>query len=190
MTTPRPEPATDGLVELRRQRREAIPFSLLPDAAARQSAAESLGIEAVRKLRFEGVLEPVGRADWHLRATLGATVVQACVVTLDPVTTRIDTDVSRHYVADYAEPEGEEVEMPEDDTLEPLPDRLDLSNVMLEALALALPDYPRAEGAELGEANFAQPGVTPMTDDEAKPLAGLAALRDRMRDASDDKSED
>lgn len=188
--TPKPRTTTDGLVDLARGGREPVDFCLLPDAAARQSAAESLGIEAVRKLRFEGVLEPVGRDDWRLIATLGATVVQPCVVTLTPVTTRIDTEVARTYVADYAEPEGEEVEMPEDDTVEPLPARLDLSGVMLEALALALPDYPRAEGVQFEDANFAAPGVAPMTDEEAKPLAGLAALRDRMRRDSEDDSED
>jgi hypothetical protein len=52
---------------------------------------------------------------------------------------------------------------------------------MAEALALALPDYPRAPDAELEAGQFAAPGVAPMTDDEAKPLAGLAALRDRLR---------
>ena len=50
-----------------------------------------------------------------------------------------------------------------------------------EALALALPDFPRAEGVELGPAVFTEPGATPMTDEAAKPLAGLADLRDRLK---------
>jgi uncharacterized metal-binding protein YceD (DUF177 family) len=108
-------------------------------------------------------------------------VVQPCVVTLAPVTTRIDIDITRRYSATHVEPEADEAEMPEDDTTEALPDRLDLTAVMLEALALALPDYPRAEGAELAERQFAAPGVAPMTDADAKPLAGLAALRDRLK---------
>jgi uncharacterized metal-binding protein YceD (DUF177 family) len=89
--------------------------------------------------------------------------------------------VARRYLAEMPEPEGDEVEMPEDDTAEPLPATLDLFAVLSEALALALPQYPRAEDAELGEAVFAAPGVAPMTDEEAKPLAGLAALRDRLK---------
>jgi uncharacterized metal-binding protein YceD (DUF177 family) len=112
--------------------------------------------------------------------------VQPCVATLAPVTTRIDTDVTRLYLADWQEPEGEEAEMPEDDTTEALPDRVDLAAVMAEALALALPDYPRASDAEIGTTQFAAPGVTPMTDEDAKPLAGLAALRDRMREDGED----
>jgi hypothetical protein len=51
---------------------------------------------------------------------------------------------------------------------------------MAEALALALPDYPRAPDAEMETGQFAAPGVDPMTDEDAKPLAGLAALRARM----------
>jgi hypothetical protein len=47
-------------------------------------------------------------------------------VTLASVTTRIDTGVARRYLADWQEPTGEEAEMPEDDTTEALPARLDL----------------------------------------------------------------
>lgn len=161
-------------------------FALNPDAAARDAAADSLGIEGVRKLRFEGTLQAEGRADWVLEARLGATVVQACVVTLAPVTTRIDVDVTRRYLADFVEPDGEEAEMPEDDTAEALPDRLNLQALMLEALALALPDYPRAEDAALTTRQFAAPGVAPMTDEDAKPLAGLAALRDALEAPDED----
>jgi len=160
--------------------RRATEFELLPDAEARGAIADELGITQIRKLRFTGQLAPVGARDWSLEGKLGATVVQPCVTTLEPVTTRIDTAITRSYVADWVEPEGGESEMPEDDTIEPLPTTLDLHAVMIEALALALPDYPRSEGAALDQAVFAEPGVTPMTDDEAKPFAALGALREQL----------
>ncbi len=47
-------------------------------------------------------------------------------------------------------PTDDEAEMPEDDTAEPLPEVIDPGAVMFEALALALPDYPRAPKAETG----------------------------------------
>ncbi|MFW5641972.1 MAG: YceD family protein [Roseicyclus sp.] len=173
---------TDPIPLRRLSRAAPVPVMREPGPEARAAAAEALGLEALRKLRLSGALIPEGRADWRLEARLGATVVQPCVVTLAPVTTRIDIDLARRYRADFEEPAADEAEMPEDDTAEALPDRLDLSAVMLEALALALPDYPRAEGADLAERHFAPPGVAPMTDEDARPLAGLAALRDRMKD--------
>jgi uncharacterized metal-binding protein YceD (DUF177 family) len=153
--------------------RQAIPFALAPDAGERARIADFLGIPAVRKLRFEGRLAPQGRQDWHLEADLGATVVQDCVVTLAPVTTRIDERVERRYLAQVTPPPMGESEMPEDDTIEELPQSLDLVEVMVEALALALPPYPRAEGVELGEVVATEPGAEPLTEERARPFAGL-----------------
>ncbi|WP_319637317.1 YceD family protein [Kangsaoukella pontilimi] len=165
-------------------------FLVEPDAGARVKIAEDLGISAVKKLRFEGTVSPDAARDWRLEAKLGATVVQPCVVTLEPVTTRIDVPVVRRYLADMPQPEaaaGAEVEMPEDDSAEPLPGSVDPAAVMVEALALALPDFPRAEGVDPVEISVTEPGQTPMTDDDAKPFAGLASLRDRLEKKDDDE---
>lgn len=164
-------------------------FRLEPDADARAALAETLDAQSVKKLRFEGEIVPKGRAGWELQAQLGATVVQSCIVTLEPVTTRIDTTVTRRFVpADRLDqPEaGSEIEMPEDDETEELGDVIDLSAVLTEALSLALPDFPRKDGVEIADAQFAEDGVTPMTDEDTKPFAGLAALREKMQDKDGD----
>ena len=157
------------------------PVALEPDAPTRAAIVEALGIRRLRKLRLQGELIPEGREDWRLEAMLGATAEQDCVITLAPVTTRIDEPVTRRWVTEMPElPEGEEVEMPQDESLEPLTSTIDLGQVMVEALALALPEWPRAEGAELEQAQFAGPGVAPLRDEDVKPFAGLADLRERM----------
>lgn len=156
-------------------------FSLRPDKDALEQIAAALDLSALRKLSFEGQISPLGRSDWQLTGRLGATVVQPCVVTLAPVTTRIDSDVTRQFVTDYVVPDEPEAEMPEDDTTEPLGQWIDPAAVMREALALMLPDYPRADDAELGQLVYTEPGQTPMTDDDAKPFAGLAGLKAKLK---------
>lgn len=163
-------------------------FLIEPDAPAREALANTLGISGIRKLRFEGSLAPEGRKDWQLTATLGATVVQPCVATLAPVSTRIDEAISRRYLANMPAPEAGEVEMPEDDTIESQPAELDLLQVMAEALALALPSYPRASDADLVDISVTEPGIAPLTDADMKPFAGLAALRDQLSDDGKDES--
>lgn len=157
--------------------RGSQPFAILPTAEERASIARHLGIPGLRKLRFEGRLTPAGRRDWTLEAELGATVVQDCVVTLAPVVTRIDEPVLRRYMADLPEPGPGEVEMPQDDSIEDLPASLDLCGVMIEALSLALPPFPRAPGAELGEITVTEPGAAPLDAAAVRPFAGLADLR-------------
>jgi len=51
---------------------------------------------------------------------------------------------------------------------------------MTEALVLALPAFPRAPDAAPGDASVTEPGTAPMTDDAARPFAGLEALRDKL----------
>jgi uncharacterized metal-binding protein YceD (DUF177 family) len=160
--------------------RKSTTFDLTPTADERKAIAKLLNIVALKKLRFTGELTPQGRTDWVLDAKLGATVVQGCVVTLDPVTTRIDEVINRRYMAEIAEIEASEVEMTEDDNIDPLPDSLDVAQVMIEALSLALPTYPRSAGADLAQANFSEPGIAPMTDEDAKPFAGLSSLKEAL----------
>lgn len=163
-----------------------VPFELTPDAETRSALAEEMGILGIRKLTLKGEIGPDGKKDLVLRGHLGATVVQSCVVTLEPVTTRIDEPVLRRYVAGYEMPEEAEAEMPEDESIEPLPAEIDLEAVMAEALALNLPPWPRAEGVEPVEIAVTEPGKVPMTDDDAKPFAALKSLKDKLGDTSGD----
>lgn len=165
------------------------PISLSPSPESCAALARDLGIEGLRKLRFEGELTPLGRRDWRLQGQLGATVVQPCVVTFAPVTTRIEEPVLRLWRADWQTPEAEEMEVPENVDEEPLGGEIDIGAVIAEALALALPAFPRAEGAALETAVFTEPGKAAMTDDEARPFAGLAGLREQL-DGADSQGGD
>lgn len=155
-------------------------FKLDPNTATRADIAAALGLLDLPKFRMKGELTPSGARDFLLTAKMEAVVVQACVVTLAPVETVLNEDVSRRFVADWSEPEGDEVEMPEDDSSEPLPEVIDLGHVAMEALALALPLYPRAAGAELTETVATPPGAEPIREADLKPFAGLAALKDKL----------
>lgn len=170
--------------------RKRSQFSIQPDAAGRRALADTLGLQAIKKIRFDGMLIPMSKRDWRIEATLGATIVQDCVVTLAPVTTRIDEDVQRSYVTDIDTPDDVEVEMVEDDTTDPLPDTLDLVDVMAEALVLIMPAYPRAEGAESTTHGVTEPGKRVMTDEDARPFAGLAALRANLQSDDTDENPD
>ncbi|MCE0504647.1 MULTISPECIES: DUF177 domain-containing protein [unclassified Roseivivax] len=159
------------------------PFALTSGPEARAEIARELGFEAIRKLTFSGELKPLGKHGWRLEGLLGATIVQTCVVTLAPVTTRIDQKVSRTYTPErqLETPEpGSEVEMPEDDSIEPLGESIAPEAAMIEALSLAAPDYPRAEDAPPVAAEARPEGAEPIREEETKPFAGLEALKQKL----------
>ena len=160
---------------------KAYAFALDLSPAELKALADDLDILDLAKLRFQGELEYNDQGEVVVTAQLGVTATQACVVTLEPVKTRIDEPVVRRYSPHMAEGGEEHQMLPEDDeNVDPLEDVIDLGLILTEGIALNLPDFPRSDGAELAQSTFAEPGVTPLEDEDTKPFASLAALKDKL----------
>ena len=115
-------------------------------------------------------------------------VVQACVLTLDPVTQELDDAfrlVFKKDLADERDPEsGEAVLSAHADSPEPLSGNLlDVGEIVAEQLSLAADPYPRRPGAKLEDV-LPRPrggGRKGAPEQRRHPFAGLAALRDKPR---------
>lgn len=167
------------VAELSQSKANKIDIRFDPETEA--TAAAELKIPGLGNVSLQGSVSAMGADNWEMTADLGFSAVQNCVVTLNPVKTRVDAPLRRVFTADYIEPEPDSVvEMEQDEDLEPLTPEIDLYAIILEGIALNLPPYPRADDASLENSVFAGPGVTPMTDDDAKPFASLAALKDKL----------
>lgn len=147
-------------------------FDIAPDAGARARIAAEMELLALPEVRFSGAIRASGAEDWALSGKLVARVVQPCAITLDPVETAIAEDVTLIFSPHVTAPDEEEVEMG-DDSIEPLGAWIELGDIALEALSLALPSHPLSPGAEMPETAI---GDDPTEDEGRKPFAGLADL--------------
>lgn len=164
---PAPQPTLLRVAHLNPQKPQD--FDLRPDADARAALAAQLGISGLPALRMRGSVRAEGGDAWTVTGQLTARVVQPCVVSLAPVTTAINESLRRVFSPHVRVPDGDDIEMP-DDEIEPLGQFIDLAAIMTEALALALPMYPRADNA----ADLPEP--EPADEDRQRPFAGLADL--------------
>jgi uncharacterized metal-binding protein YceD (DUF177 family) len=115
-------------------------------------------------------------------------IVQACILTLDPVIQDLDEAFRVVFTQDLAEdrdPEsGEALVSAQADAPEPLPGNLlDIGEIVAEQLSLAADPYPRRPGVKLEDVlpkprHSGRPG---RTEQRRHPFAGLAALRDKPR---------
>lgn len=115
--------------------------------------AKRFAIAAVDRLEATLLLRPEPGGGVMVTGRLRADVVQACVVSLEPVPQRVDDPVELRLLAPGTDlsddPEG-----PDEIPIEG--DAVDLGEAMAEQLSLALDPYPRAAGAELPGAEGAQ----------------------------------
>jgi uncharacterized metal-binding protein YceD (DUF177 family) len=150
------------------------------DAAELAALARRFQIPAVRSLRFSAEARPWGPGGWRIAGRVSAELTQTCVVTLEPVETRFDEGFERFFAPAERLDAAEELVDPEaEEAPEPLGETIDFGEIAAEAAALAIDPYPRRPDAAFDGVIKGPPGVAPMTDEDARPFARLAALKDR-----------
>lgn len=150
-------------------------------ADVRAALAAALGLIDIVTLRVEAAVTAVGRDQWRIAGTVRAKVVQACVVTLNPVSAIVEEAFDRRFT-ENEDAVGSDIDFDPtaDDPPELIDTSVDVGVVASEALALALDPYPRASGATFDGVQTAPDGIEPIRDGDLKPFAGLAALKKAM----------
>ena len=151
-------------------------FDIEADAPEREALARRFGILAVASLTASVRLALVaGGAVVRLKGRLSADVVQACVVTLEPVPAHVEEDFELTYAAAAPEDGAEVVvDLDVEDPPEPIDNgMIDMGEAVAEHLALALDPFPRAPGAVFTSGAEEQPAETPAPN----PFAALVALK-------------
>jgi uncharacterized metal-binding protein YceD (DUF177 family) len=130
-------------------------YDLAATPAERAALARRFDLLALDRLEAQVRLTPLPGGLLRLSATLSADLVQACVVTLEPVRGRIDDQFTLLY-RPGVEAEKTVVLSGAAELVEPLPGGvLDIGEAVAQQLSLALDPFPRTPGAaaeSLGEA--------------------------------------
>ena len=145
-----------------------LPFEVEATEAERAAVAARLKIPAVLALscRWRLRRDPSDAAVLMAAGQLSATVVQTCVVTLEPFESPVAESFRLRFIPADRDPADEDPES--DDEIAYDAATLDLGEVTVEQLALNLDPFPRAPGAAL---------ATLEEDAPASPFAALAARR-------------
>ncbi|HEY4254068.1 MAG TPA: DUF177 domain-containing protein [Roseomonas sp.] len=157
-------------------RREQI----VATAAEREALARRFDILAIDDLRAELMLTPAPGGAFVAEGRLVADVVQACIVTLDPVAQRLELPLALRFIPEGTDP-SEDPEAPDEIDIED--ETIDLGEAVAEQLSLGLDPYPRAPGAALPE-ELAPPASPPVPEAEVPPARPnpFAALTRFKRD--------
>lgn len=190
---PAPFPFRRPMAAARLHRNSETQFRVAAEPDELVELARFLDVDRLDRVTLAGFIAPAADGGWRVRGRLVARVVQTCGVTLEPVESRIESDIERLYLPADSVPTEREVQIlhDEEDGPDPFTDTIDPAQLAVESLALLIDPYPRAEGAELGTQSFAAPGVKPLTDEDTHPFADLAVLKRRSaNDLTDDPADE
>lgn len=158
--------------------------TITADADERVALARRFGLLSVDRLEGDFAIRRTA-AGVTATGRVRAEVVQACSVTGDPLPVTVEEPVALRFVESMGAHGGaaqdEEIELGADavDEVELTGGQVDLGEAAAETMALTLDPFPRGPGAE---AALRAAGV--VSEEEAGPFGGLAALRDRLKDGA------
>lgn len=157
---------------------------IVADESQLSVLANELGVESVNTARFEGKIRRYKKAGFRMNGALNADLVQACVVTMDPVQQILSLELDRKFLpqdsktnsARYSD-DGEMIIDPDaDEPDDLLSGTVDLWEVLIEELNLAIDPFPRKEGAEFEEKSAGYGGDTGTKIETHNPFADLNTL--------------
>jgi uncharacterized metal-binding protein YceD (DUF177 family) len=164
---------------------EAMRLEIEASDAERAAVAHRLGLVGLGQFTAQIAVSRSSRDDIRVWGKIFAELNQECVVTFEPVADQIEDTFELRLIEGGAWRDGDQVA---DETDEEQPEPiggplLDLGEIAVQQLSLALNPYPRAPGVEyqrvergdaIPEDGFNGPG-------RVSPFAALAELKDKLK---------
>lgn len=178
----------ERLVDLDRMGRSGTALDIVASETECAALAKRFGFLGLSGFGARATVDVQIGGQVVVEGRLRGKIVQACVLSLEPVTQILDDTFRIVFKKDLAEefdPEsGEAVLNAQADAPEPLTgNMLDVGEIVAEQLALMADPYPRRAGVKLEDV-LPKPKGGPRrapAGQQRHPFAGLAALRDKPR---------
>ncbi|HLY54289.1 MAG TPA: DUF177 domain-containing protein [Stellaceae bacterium] len=167
-------PEFSRLVSVHRLGAKTAHHKIAAEASEREALARRFGLLSLDRLEAEVALSRESGGGVRLDATLGAELVQACVMTLEPVPATLEDRFTIIYRPGIDEDEADRLtfETDEDIVVEPLPgDAIDIGEIVAQQLSLVMDPFPKLDGAALEAEPDAEPPV-----EGRHPFAALGSL--------------
>lgn len=161
------------VIRLEGARPPRVRFAIEATPTECAALAKRFGLVQLDRLAAKGQAELGSGGQWRLTGSLTASVVQSCVVSLDPVPAEVSDSFELDFtVQSDKDDEDGEVDLTVGDA-EPLPPdgRLDVGEITAQQLSLALDPFPRKPGVQWEETPVPEEGKP---EDRVQPFKGLA----------------
>jgi len=166
----KPQPELSRPVDVSRISPAGDSEKIIADPEECAAIAARLGIPAVHSLKAELGLWRWRGAGVRVTGSILAEVEQVCVVTLEPFRSEVSDEVERYFLPNVSEADANADVDPFSDGV------IELGEVVVESLSLALDPYPRKPGA-----TFEAGAIEDEDPKEQSPFAALASLRPKKR---------
>lgn len=123
---------------------EIVKFHFQPNKRLLETLGQRMNVLSFLKLKFFGFLKLESKSRWNLNGQLVFMVRQECVVTLEPVVSKVKSTVKRVYVdKGFLNVNRKTDGNISEDDYEEFEGAIDLVPLLFEEISLTTPEYPK-----------------------------------------------
>jgi uncharacterized metal-binding protein YceD (DUF177 family) len=173
-----PEVEFSRAIEVDRVAAAPTHFKFDAEPAERAALANRFGLISLDRFHASFSLRRLRKDLIRVKGHISASLVQACVITLEPVPAEIAEEVELDFSEDPGDSDPEmDLDAEAADGPEPLSGgMIDLGEVAAEQLGLAIDPYPRKPGAQIPAEWAGDPAAEPAPEAKVNPFSALEKL--------------
>jgi len=184
-----PEPEFIREVEVASLKGQKTDLAISATAEEETALAKRFGVDGISNLKAQVTLTPFASGNKiALKAQFSADIAQTCVVTLEPLTNRIEGEFFTEFVQRAFSGDADEIDfaIDDDDPPEPIVEgRIEFGELIAQNLGLLIDPFPRAPGAVFGALSIGEDepeGDSQMLrDGRPNPFAVLEKLKTQKK---------
>ncbi|MDG2474660.1 MAG: hypothetical protein P8M50_05195 [Paracoccaceae bacterium] len=124
---------------------------------------EILRVKKLKKFSFKGQFIQSSKMNYTLQASLQATLLQPCVISLSTVKIKIDRTIEQYYSVEEQKNINKSISIDSESIeIEQLHRETNIGDIMIEALSLEIPLYPKKNNADFEEITVTEAGIEPL----------------------------
>ena len=141
-----------------------------------------LKIEELKAFSFHGQFFQLNENDYMLRASFNATLVQLCIISLNPIRTKISNKINQSYSDEDNNQKTNHLLIDHDSIeKEQIKSEINVGDIMLEALSLEIPLYPKKKNAKFEGITVTESEIKPLDQTLNNPFLSLKKLKLRNK---------
>ena len=167
------------------KRKRKVKFQHTSNSEELSAMTEMLRVEKLKAFIFNGHLIQSNKTTCTLEASFQATVMQNCIISLNPVKTVIHRKISQSYfITDQLSTlreEGKKIQTISTDfnsaDIDEISEEINIGNILFEALSFEIPLYPKKKGVIFEGITATKAGIGPLEQNRNSPFDALKKLK-------------
>ena len=144
-------------------------FNVNLDQKELKNLSNFLNLKNIKNFKCSGEMEKIINNKFKFRCIISCQIFQKCIISLEDVKSKINKITKRTIIFDE--------KLTSDENIDYFENKINIGDIIIEILALEIPDYPRLPGKKFEGLTITKKGTQKFNKEKINPFSILKKLK-------------